>query len=433
MHFKAFGPAVVGSVEARSAADETGIRSGDRILAIDGRPLRDVIDCHVLLADGDVHSLKVERGTRRMDVTLDAADGRLGIQFENSVFGKVMTCNNRCMFCFVDQLPPGLRDSFYVKDDDYRLSFLEGNFITLTNLGKDDLKRIIADRLSPLYVSLHATDPALRRLLFGNAGATRALKVLAALLEEGIEVHIQIVLVKGINDGPNLEKTLDDISSEYRSVSSIGVVPVGITSVGRRKLRGDMGYDRDSAIVVLSQLDGWRKRLGERGPFASDEFFFLAGEYPPPSDYYGEYPQSENGVGLARKFIDGSSSAGIVHHKEASPNGTAVITAPMGAWTLKPLGIERLGVQLLICGNSLFGERVTVAGLLPGNDVARKLKGTPGVRRALVSEVSLSNGNFIDGISLERVSLQCGVEVRPVHPSAKALIDAVASESGDTR
>ena len=433
MHFKAFGPGVVESVEAGSAAGETGIRSGDKILAIDGRHLRDVIDCHVLLADGDVHSLQVERGSRRMKVALDAASGRLGIQFEDSVFGNIMTCNNRCLFCFVDQLPPGLRDSLYVKDDDYRLSFLEGNFITLTNLGKDDLKRIIADRLSPLYVSLHTTDPSLRKLLFGNAGANRSLKVLAALIEEGIEVHIQIVLVRGINDGANLDRTLDDISSKYRRVLSIGVVPVGITSVGQRKLHENMGYDRNSATVVLSQLDRWRKSLGEIGPFASDEFFFLAGEDPPPSAYYGEFPQSENGVGLARKFIESSSSERMMRDEEACLNGTAVITAPMGAWALASLGIERLGVRLLVCDNSLFGGKVTVTGLLPGNDVVRKLRGIPAVRKALVSEVSISDGCFIDGISLEQVSLQSDVDVRPVPPSANALIEAVRGESGDIR
>ena len=187
-----------------------------------------------------------------------------------------------------------------------------------------------------------------------------------------------------------------------------------------------MGYDSDSAIGVLSQLEGWRKRLGERGPCASDEFFYLAGENPPPSAYYGEYPQSENGIGLSRKFIDGFDGAIAGNDKEACANGTAVITAPMGAWALEPLGIERLGVKLLICDNSLFGEWVTVTGLLPGNDVARKLKGTAGVRKALVSEVSLSDGNFIDGVSLEQVSLQCDVEITPVPPTARALIEAVA-------
>ena len=431
MRLNTAGPAVVESVEPGSAAGKAGFRSGDRILKIDGRPLRDVIDCYILLADGGVHSLKVERGSELVEVSLDAPVGKIGIQFESAVFGQVMTCNNQCVFCFVDQLPTGLRDSLYVKDDDYRLSFLEGNFITLTNLGKDDLKRIINDRLSPLYVSLHTTDPALRRVIFGNDGANRALKVLAALLEEGIGIHIQIVLMRGINDGAKLGETLEDISSKYGRVSSIGVVPVGITSTVRRRLPDKAGYDRGSAADVLSQLDEWRKRLGDRGPYASDEFFYLAGEDPPPSDYYGEYPQAENGIGLARMFIDGLGGARMRTDKKSSLDRTVVVTAPMGAWALQPLGLENLGVNLMICDNSLFGEGVTVAGLLAGKDVARKLKETPGIKRALVSEFALSAGDFIDGSSLAQVSSQCDVEVIPVSPDASSLIEVLLNDSGD--
>ena len=431
MRLKASGPAVVESVEPGSSAAEAGIRRGDRILTIDGRPLRDVIDCYVLLADGNVHALKVRRGSRRMELSLDTGAGEPGIRFESALFGEVMKCNNRCVFCFVDQLPPGLRDSLYVKDDDYRLSFLEGNFITLTNLTGDDLKRIITDRLSPLYVSLHATDPALRKAIFGSAGANLALKVLAELLEEGIEIHVQIVLVRGMNDGANLDGTLGDISSKYGKVSSIGVVPVGMTSTGRRRSPPNTGYDRDSALNVLSQLDEWRKPLGTRGPYASDEFFYLAGEEPPPSDYYGEYPQAENGIGLARMLIDGLDSTMRRVEIKTISNETAVVTAPMGAWALEPLGLEGLGVKLLVCVNSLFGEGVTVAGLLPGNDIARKLRETAGIKRALVPGVSLSEGSFIDGITLGQVSSQCGVEVKAIPVSASALLEDLTHESGD--
>ena len=431
MGMNMYGPAVVESVKPVSAAAEAGIKSGDRILEIDGRSLRDVIDCYLLFADGDVHNLTVERGSELVEASLDASAGKIGIQFAGAVFGKVMMCNNRCIFCFVDQMPHGLRDSLYVKDDDYRLSFLQGNFITLTNLGKDDLSRIINDRLSPLYVSLHSTDPALRRIIFGNDGANRALKVLSELLEEGIEVHIQIVLMKGINDSANLDRTLDDIGSKYPGVSSIGVVPVGITSTGSRRLPGNSGYDRDSAVDVLTRLYEWRKMLGRKGPYASDEFFYLAGEDPPPSDYYGKYPQAENGIGLTRLFLDGLDEARMRIDRTSNPERTVVVTAPMGAWALQLLGLESLGVKLMICNNSLFGGGVTVAGLLNGKDVARRLKETPWTQRALVSGFALSNGCFIDGSSIAQISSQCGVEVMGVPPDSSALIDALVDDRSD--
>ena len=431
MGMNMYGPAVVESVKPVSAAAEAGIKSGDRILEIDGRSLRDVIDCYLLFADGDVHNLTVERGSELVEASLDASAGKIGIQFAGAVFGKVMMCNNRCIFCFVDQMPHGLRDSLYVKDDDYRLSFLQGNFITLTNLGKDDLSRIINDRLSPLYVSLHSTDPALRRIIFGKDGANRALKVLSELLEEDIEVHIQIVLMRGINDAANLDRTLDDIGSKYTGVSSIGVVPVGIVSTESRRLPGNAGYDRDSAVDVLTRLYEWRKTLGRKGPYASDEFFYLAGEHLPPSDYYGEYPQAENGIGLTRLFLDGLDEARMKIDRTSNPERTVVVTAPMGAWALQLLGLESLGVKLMICNNSLFGGGVTVAGLLNGKDVARKLKETPGTQRALVSGLALSSGCFIDGSSIAQISSQCGVEVMGVPPDAGALIDALVDDRSD--
>ncbi|MCJ7653525.1 MAG: DUF512 domain-containing protein [Actinobacteria bacterium] len=428
-----FGPAIVESIEPGSPAWGAGIRSGDRILSIERRPLRDVVDCYLLLAEGVKRQVRLERGSRQIDVTLDTAAGSLGIEFASPVFGRVMTCNNHCMFCFVDQLPPGLRGTLYVKDDDYRLSFLEGNFITLTNLRRGDLKRIAAEGLSPLYISLHATNPTLRRVIFGNNIANRALKALATLLDAGIEVHVQLVLMRGVNDGGYLDETLEDIRLQYGKVSSIGVVPVGITTSGRRRLPVDMGYDSDSAVRVLSQVERWRKTLGEEVLFASDEFFYLAGESPPSSDYYAGYPQAENGIGLARMFADSIDKDKAGAGSIPCLDGTAVVTSPMGAWALEPLELERLGVKLLICDNSLFGERVTVTGLLPGRDIARKLKVEPGVRRALVSEVSLSDCRFIVDLSIEARSARGDVEIVAVQPCAGALMEALRNRGGDIK
>lgn len=431
MEEKLAGPAVVTAVEPGSAGDDAGVIDGDRIWSVDGEPLRDLIDLQLLLADDVPHLMKIERGSERLEALLDSRGRPLGIEVERQVFGELITCNNECMFCFIDQLPAGLREAMYVKDDDYRLSFLWGNFITLTNLSAGDMERIIGERLSPLYVSLHATEPGLRRRIFGNAKAHLALDAMENLMDAGIEVHLQIVLMRGINDGERLEETLSDIRSRFRSVASIGVVPVGITTTGRKRLPAAMGHDPGSATVVLEQLERWRGQFDRAGPFAADEFFFLAGEQVPPREYYGEYPQLENGIGLARKLIDEFERADSTSWEPVGVvEDTVVVSAPMGLWALAPLGLERYGVETVACPNSFFGETVNVCGLLPGGDVARTLKETRGKGVALLPAVALSDGLFVDGSTPETVSESCGVRILPIEVEGSALMSALTERAG---
>ena len=422
-------PARVADVQAGSPAERAGLRAGDSILTIDGGRPRDVIDLYMALADGGEHLVDIEReGTaERSSLALSLGPEAPGIEMSEQIFDGVRTCENTCMFCFVDQLPEGLRKSVYIKDDDYRLSFLCGNFITLTNMTRADVKRVVRQRLSPLYVSLHSTDHSIRTRMFGNPEADSALKALKELLRAGIEVHIQIVLVRGVNDEERLDATLQDLSRHYRRVASIGVVPVGLSSGGRRTLPDRFGFDAESSARVIEQVAWWSGRFEGCGPYAADEFFFMAGEEPPGAAYYGSFDQTENGIGLARLFRDSFLEAvGSTPLGPGCAEGVALVTTPAGAWALDPLGIEAAGARILVCENTLFGSRVNVCGLLSGREVERVLGGADGVKVALVPDVMLDHlERFIDGVTLAQVAERTGVPLVKVPATGEGLLEAI--------
>jgi len=422
------GPARVAAVRAGSPAEDAGVRAGDRIWKIDGEPMRDAIDYLLALAGGGSHALDVERGGETLSIVLDTDSGPLGIELEDQVFGALATCDNNCMFCFVDQLPTGLRQSVYIKDDDFRLSFLAGNFITLTNLTHKDVRRIARERLSPLYVSLHSTEEVVRKKMFGNPEAARSLKVLRELLRDGIEVHAQVVLVRGVNDASHLDKTLADVGEHFNGIATVGVVPVGLTRGGRRTLPSKYGFDAASSADLISQVERWRSELGGRVA-AADEFFFMAGLQPPEEEYYGEFEQLENGIGLARLFRTSFLEAVEPGTLDAgNHDGVAIVTSPIGAWALGPLGIEEAGATVLQCENTLFGANVNVCGLLPGRDVASALEKTPGARVALVPGVAIdATGAFIDGMTTAEVVEKTGVRLEVVPATGEEMAAALRS------
>jgi len=365
---------IISSVAPGSLAERIGLRPGDELLAINDQPVRDVIDVRFAAAE-EVLILQIRRdGEERTLRARRRYDEPLGLEFERPTFDTdIRRCNNRCAFCFVAQMPPGLRRSLYVKDDDYRYSFLFGNYITLTNLTEEDWERIEEQHLSPLYVSVHATDPDLRRRVFRNPRAGDVMAQLRRLVEMGIEVHTQIVLVPGLNDGPHLDRSIADLATLYPGVRSVSVVPVGLTKYHRGGFRV---HTLEEARWVFEQVTAWqdqfRPQLGVGFVYLSDEWYLRLGEPVPPVEAYDGLDLTENGVGMVARFLSGVAE----FRTEISGKGSVVlVTGTLFAPVLRQMVAEVPGVGVVAVENRFFGETVTVAGLLTGRDVVDQLRG----------------------------------------------------------
>ncbi len=375
------GYGVIAAVAEGSIAEREGIRPGDRVVSINGHVLRDVIDYRfygaeeelelILQRDGQHLVLHIERGYEE----------ELGIEFTTPTFDGLRRCNSRCAFCFIAGLPEGLRPSLYLRDDDYRYSFLFGNFITLTNLSEDDWERLAEQRLSPLYVSVHATDLALRRRILGNPTAPHVIDQLRRLGELGIQFHTQVVLVPDLNDGPALAQTVTDLAALHPVVQSIAIVPVGLTRYHRCALRP---YRPDEAELILDQTAAWqrayRRQHNRNLVYASDEWYFLAGRPIPSADEYDGFPQLENGVGLTRVLLDEWEEVKARAPGSGSRAGTiTLVCGALIAPLLEKIAVELgqltgLEVQVISVANAFFGPTVTVSGLLTGRDVIGALQ-----------------------------------------------------------
>ncbi len=369
-------------VEPNSTAGRLGLAPGDCLLAVNGVPVRDVIDVQFYSSDEEVE-LTFERGGQIHTVRGSRIYGEgLGLEFERLLFDGIRVCRNRCEFCFVAQMPKGLRRTLYLRDDDYRLSFLTGSFVTLTNLTEADWERIAAQGLSPLYVSVHATDPATRARLLGRADIPDIREQLQRLADLGVEVHTQVVLVPGVNDGRLLEQTVADLSALYPTVASVSLVPVGLTRFQRAPIRR---YTGNEAEALLAQARPWReefkRELGIHFIYPSDEFYLLAGASVPRASDYDGFPQIENGVGLVRVFLDDWARLRRKLAKGGSPLPTRMtwVTGTLFAPVLEAVAVwlERelaLNVDVVSVPNRFFGETVTVAGLLTAEDVVAALQ-----------------------------------------------------------
>ena len=435
----------VTSVTEASPAARAGLAVGDELLSIDGHEPRDVIDFQRLsdAADPGVLVRRVGAPLPRV-VRVAKADGEpLGVEVSSAVFDRIRTCDNHCAFCFIYQLPKGMRRSLYLKDDDYRLSFLYGNFTTLTRFTELDAERILTERLGPLFVSIHATDPDLRARMLRNPKGATSLRWLEVLLDGGIEVHGQIVVCPGVNDGAALEDTLAGILDRYPALASVGAVPLGVS---RQSDEPEMRpHTAGEAAAVLDTLEEWqrvfRRALGRRMVFAADEYYLLAGRHMPPARSYDGYPQHENGIGMARAFADsfdrpqGAGPGGVRHGFFASvdaapaegyraPRAPAVpagrddrpvtiLTGTYGARVLAPLVASHARHDLTIrpVHNDFFGGNIGVAGLLTGEDLGRALTGVASDRRCLLPDACLNEGRFLDGLTL--ADLPRPVEVVP--------------------
>lgn len=353
------------------------MRPGDRLLEINGHTIRDIIDYQFYSADEVLDCLFIRGGeVKQVQLKRDGEGKSLGIDFEQM---RLKTCGNRCIFCFVDQNPRGLRRSLYFKDEDYRLSFLHGNYVTLTHVHRDDLDRIVEQRLSPLYVSVHAADPVVRRSLLGLKKDDHLVDKMRFLVEHGIELHGQIVLCLGFNDGRVLLESIETLSSLFPKLRSMAVVPVGLTR-HRRGLTRLRGYDSESAGRVLEMIGNvqqlYRKRLGEPFVYMSDEFYLLGGESLPSSEHYGDFWQVENGVGLTRAFItEFDEISKDFPEKLEQPQHCTLVTGVLAGPILEHDVLPRLRrignlhTRVRVVPNRFYGESVTVSGLLTGRDI----------------------------------------------------------------
>lgn len=409
---------IVSRVMPGGIADQLGIAPGDCIRAVNDRPVQDVLDYRFHLADQAVELLvESGEGTFLYEIEKDF-DQPLGLDFE-SPFPGLKKCGNRCLFCFVDQMPPGMRRSLYIRDDDYRLSFWDGNFITLTNLGPAEMERIVTQRLSPLYVSVHTTNPALRREMMGNRRAGEILKQMRFLTRHGIELHTQIVLCPGLNDGPELERTLDDLGQMAPVVRSVAVVPVGRTRF-RDGLHPLGGFTAAGAAAVIDIIHNRQDRFLAAGGtplvYAGDEFYIRAGRTVPPASRYDGFPQLENGVGLTRVFLDEWETVRREWSRLPAHRAT-VVTGDMGAVILAPL-LEQLNREtgsragLVRVRNQFFGADVTAAGLLTGGDILATLRQRGPGDLVVVPAAALKDRTlFLDNVSLGGLGRDLGVLV----------------------
>ncbi|BCV25087.1 hypothetical protein kuro4_18600 [Gelria sp. Kuro-4] len=410
----------VAAVAPGSIAAELGVEPGDRVLAANGKPVRDLIDFTYACA-GAALELTVGKkdGTEEiLEIEKDWGE-ELGISFTQATADGIRRCRNHCRFCFVDQMPRGLRPSLYVKDDDWRLSVLQGNFVTLTNLSKADLERIVAEHLSPLYISVHTLDPALRRQLLRNPRAGDIRSQLATLAAAGIEMHCQLVLCPGLNDGLELEHTVEELARLWPAVASVAAVPVGLTRY-RAGLTELKPYTPEEARRLVTWAEkktaAFRAALGNSFLYLADEFYLLAAREVPPASHYDGYPQLENGVGLVRRFLD--DLAGLTAPPPATPAAFTLVTGTAAAGTLKKLAawwnsFPGWEARVLTVPNSFWGPSVRVAGLLTAADVVKQVSNArpPGpvfLPRAMFSHAGLT----LDGWSMADLRERLGCELK---------------------
>ncbi len=409
---------VVAQVEHGRLGAVSGLRPGDRIHRVNGERIDDAIDFHVRAAERDV-LLEIERGSEFYAVEIVREPGEsFGLSFEE---GALRRCNNRCVFCFVRQLPQGLRPSLYVKDDDYRLSFLHGSYVTLTNLRSRDIDRIVAQRLSPQFVSVHATDPVVRQRLLGRRGPAPIMPLLRRLADQGIQLHAQIVLCPGWNDGPHLERTVHELACLHPALRSIALVPVGLTRYRRALPRLRPVTPELAARYVCSAAtagEAFLAAYGERLVYCADELFLLAGQPIPPAEYYGDLPQLENGVGMLRATVDGWERSSRRLAAVSRPGvRIGMVTGTLAAASMREIAAEAaercsLRVELVVVRNRFFGETVTVSGLLTGGDILKALAEHGRFDCVLLPPNCLNDdGLTLDGMTVADLSARLGMPV----------------------
>jgi putative radical SAM enzyme (TIGR03279 family) len=416
---------IISGAEPGSAAEKLNIPPGFRLISINGREVNDLLDYGFYSSDGLLRLEIAPPDGAAAEYTVEKCEGEeLGFRSGSFLMDRQKGCRNRCVFCFIDQMPPGMRESLYFKDDDERLSFLFGNYITLTNLGEAEIERIIEMKISPVNISVHTTNPELRRRMMGSGEAGAALKRLYRLAEAGVEINCQIVLCRGLNDGAELEATLRRLCGLWPSVRSVACVPAGLTA-HRRGLPELVSYDGNSAAGALDIIDGFnaacRSRLGAGVVYPADELLLLAGRDIPPLDYYDELLQLENGVGMTALFEEEfSGELARLGPQKAGRRSTAVtgeLAAPFIARMARRAEdfAPGLSCEVVAVKNEFFGGNVSVSGLVTARDITNQLKGRDIGPEIMIPENMLRREGdmFLDGVTVGQLSetLGCGIKV----------------------
>lgn len=419
-----------------SPAERHGIRPGDYLVSVNGNGIADVLDYRFYLCEKKLHIITTRDGTERpVDIKKGEYDD-IGLEFETFLMDKKHSCRNKCIFCFIDQLPRGMRDTLYFKDDDSRLSFLQGNYITMTNLDDADIDRIIRMKMSPINISVHTTNPELRVFMLKNPNAGKSLSYLKRFADAGTEMNCQIVLCRGVNDGAELERTMHDLACLYPAVTSVSIVPAGMTCY-RKGLYPLTPFSREEAAAVVAQVEmfaeGCLSCYGERIFFAADELYIAAGLPLPDADYYEGFRQFENGVGMMasmkEEFDDALSQVQDDGRKRAVSvaTGAAAYTFIRGLCDRIEEKFSGIHINVYQIDNHYFGESITVAGLLTGQDLLEQLRGKPLGETLFIPINSLryEGDLFLCGMSVSELSEALGVEVEPCANDGYEFLDKI--------
>ncbi len=444
---------VIGKVLKGSIAEEMEIEAGDTLCAINGKDLEDIFDYQFLIEDEYLEVLIRKPNGEEWLLEIDKeTDEDLGLVFENGLMDEYRSCRNKCIFCFIDQMPPGMRETLYFKDDDSRLSFLQGNYVTLTNMSEHDIERIIHYHLSPINISFQTTNPQLRCMMLNNRFAGEALAKVKRLYEAGIVMNGQIVLCKGVNDGAELERSISDLINYAPVLESVSIVPVGLSKY-REGLYPLKPFSKEDATEILMTIHKWQRQAYEQYGIhfvhASDEIYLLANEVLPPAENYDGYLQLENGVGMLRLLLDEFEEAyeGLKERlaieaekvstvKAGNPAHITLVTGQLAYPYIKQMA-ERVGdlfsgSEIDVCAikNEFFGEQITVTGLLTGQDIISQLRGKSLGRRLLLPVCLLRSGEqvLLDDVTVQDIEKALQVKIDIVKSSGQEFIDALVGE-----
>lgn len=429
-----------------SIAEELGIEAGDLLIAINGQEIEDVFDYRYLISDEFVTLTICKKDMEWWEYEIEKdVHEDIGLVFENALMDHLKSCRNKCVFCFIDQLPPSMRKSVYFKDDDWRMSFLNGNYITLTNMKEKDFERLIYYHLSPVNISVHATDPEVRIKMLNNRFAGDVLGKIKRIVDAGIEVNCQIVLCKGLNDGLVLKKTLDDLEKFFPGIKSISIVPVGISKY-RENLYPLIPFEKDDAKKIIRMVhhlqDFYKEKYGSYILYCADEFYITAGEEIPPVHRYEDFPQIENGVGMLALMEEEFNAAFLDLPDEISGKIDLSVATGIAAFPfIKKLvnklldKYSNLTIRVYPIKNDFFGDKITVSGLMTGQDIIKQLNGKELGSKLLLPENAFRNNDtiFLDDVYLDDLEKEFRIPVEIVGVSGKDFIHAIlnAKENRD--